>query len=29
VDGILKPFRGIPSHTAHAWRSEFGTLFTF
>lgn len=29
VDGILKPFRGIPSHTAHAWRSEFGTIFTF
>lgn len=29
VDGILKPFRGIPSHTAHAWRSEFGTLFAF
>ena len=29
ADGILKPFRGIPSHTAHAWRSEFGPLFTF
>ena len=29
VDGILKPFRGVPSHTAHAWRSEFGTLFSF
>jgi hypothetical protein len=29
ADGIRKPFRGIPSHTAHAWRSEFGPLFTF
>ena len=29
ADGILKPFRGIPAHTAHAWRSEFGPLFTF
>ena len=29
ADGILKPFRGIPSRTAHAWRSEFGPLFTF
>ncbi len=24
-----KLFRGVPSHTAHAWRSEFGTIFTF
>jgi hypothetical protein len=29
ADGILKPFRGMPAHTAHAWRSEFGPLFTF
>ena len=29
ADGILKPFRGIPSRTAHAWRSEFGTIFAF
>src|SRR6202158_541078 len=29
ADGLLKTFRGIPSRTAHAWRSEFGTLFTF
>jgi hypothetical protein len=29
ADRVLKPFRGIPSHTAHAWRSEFGPLFTF
>lgn len=29
ADGILKPFRGRPSRTAHAWRSEFGTVFAF
>ena len=29
ADGVLKPFRGMPAHTAHAWRSEFGPLFTF
>jgi hypothetical protein len=29
ADGILKPFRGVPSRTAHAWRSEFGPIFTF
>ncbi|MGH9899242.1 MAG: hypothetical protein ACRD63_08810, partial [Pyrinomonadaceae bacterium] len=29
VDGALKLFRGIPSHTAHAWRSEVGPVFTF
>jgi hypothetical protein len=29
ADGILKPFRGIPSHTAHAWRTEFGSIFAF
>lgn len=29
ADGILKPFRGMPAHTAHAWRSEFGPIFTF
>ena len=26
---IQRPFRGVPAHTAHAWRSEFGPLFTF
>jgi hypothetical protein len=27
--GVLKLFRGVPVHEAHAWRSEFGTIFSF
>ena len=27
--GMLKPFRGLPVHTAHAVRNEFGPIFTF
>jgi hypothetical protein len=27
--GVKKLFRGVPSHTAHAVRNEFGTVFTF
>ncbi|MEN3334676.1 MAG: hypothetical protein V7641_4041, partial [Blastocatellia bacterium] len=26
---VLKLFRGVPVHVAHAWRNEFGTIFTF
>ncbi len=26
---IRKPFRGMSAHTAHAWRNEFGPIFTF
>ena len=26
---ITKLFRGVPVHVAHAWRNEFGTIFTF
>lgn len=29
VDGVLKSFRGLPVHTAHTVRNEFGTIFTF
>jgi hypothetical protein len=29
VGGVLKLFRGVPVHDAHAWRSEFGPIFTF
>ena len=29
VGGMLKLFRGVPVHVAHAWRNEFGTIFTF
>jgi hypothetical protein len=29
ADGITKLFRGVPVHTAHAWRSEVGPIFTF
>jgi hypothetical protein len=29
ADGLLKPFRGVPSRMAHAWRSEVGPIFTF
>jgi hypothetical protein len=29
VSGVLKLFRGVPVHDAHAWRSEFGPIFTF
>ena len=27
--GVLKLFRGLPVHTSHAVRNEFGTIFTF
>ncbi len=26
---LTKLFRGVPVHVAHAWRNEFGTIFTF
>lgn len=26
---LTKLFRGVPAHVAHAWRNEFGTIFTF
>jgi hypothetical protein len=26
---LTKLFRGAPAHVAHAWRNEFGTIFTF
>jgi hypothetical protein len=29
VGGVVKLFRGVPVHAAHAWRSEFGPIFTF
>lgn len=29
VGGVVKLFRGVPVHDAHAWRSEFGPIFTF
>jgi hypothetical protein len=29
ADNIRKPFRGLPAHVAHAWRNEFGPIFTF
>jgi hypothetical protein len=29
VGAVTKLFRGIPVHVAHAWRNEFGTIFTF
>ena len=29
ADNITKLFRGVPAHTAHAWRNEFGPIFTF
>jgi hypothetical protein len=29
VGGVLRLFRGVPVHEAHAWRSEFGPIFTF
>jgi hypothetical protein len=29
VGGIRKLFRGVPAHTTHAWRNEFGPVFTF
>jgi hypothetical protein len=25
----MKLFRGVPARTAHAWRNEFGPVFTF
>jgi hypothetical protein len=29
VGSTTKLFRGVPVHVAHAWRNEFGTIFTF
>ena len=29
ADNVVKPFRGLPAHTAHAWRNEFGPIFGF
>jgi hypothetical protein len=29
ADGITKLFRGVPTQSAHAWRSEVGPIFTF
>lgn len=29
VGGVRKLFRGVNAHVAHAWRNEFGTIFTF
>jgi hypothetical protein len=29
ADAVRKPFRGVTARTAHAWRNEFGTIFTF
>jgi hypothetical protein len=29
VGGVRRLFRGVPVHVAHAWRNEFGTIFTF
>lgn len=29
VGSFRKSFRGVPAHVAHAWRTEFGPIFTF
>jgi hypothetical protein len=29
VSGKPRLFQGVPAHTAHSWRNEFGTVFIF
>jgi hypothetical protein len=29
ADAVTKLYRGLPVHTVHAWRNEFGTIVTF
>jgi hypothetical protein len=29
ADAVTRLYRGLPVHTVHAWRNEFGTIVTF